>query len=196
MNDVTIWQLLLGLGVGISLAAASGFRVFTPLLVVSVAVHFFGVTVNSDFNWVGSWLALIILGTATIVEMLSYYIPWVDTALDVINTPLALVAGAVVMSGMMPDIHPGLRWAIALIVGTGAAGITQVATTVVRSASSATTGGLGNNVVSSSENVCATGLSIMAFIFPIVAALLGVTVLIVIAVIARKMIRKVRINSR
>lgn len=195
MNDIAIGQLFLGLCVGISLSAACGFRVFTPLLVVSIAVHFFGATVNPNFQWIGSWLALVILGTATFVEILSYYIPWVDNVLDAINTPLALAAGAVVMSGMLPDLHPGLRWSIALIVGTGAAGITQAATAIIRGTSTATTGGVGNSMISSSENVGAASLAVMAFVVPIVASFVGVVIIVVMLLVAKNMMRRMRSSN-
>ena len=160
MQDVSIFQLIVGICVGISLSAACGFRVFLPLLAVSIAVHFFGYKVSADFEWIGSWISIVSLATATIVEVAAYYLPCVDNLLDLVNVPLAFAAGAVVMSGVLPDVHPYLNWSIAGLLGSSAAGLTQLATTIIRGASTATTAGVGNNVVSSSENVCATIFSL------------------------------------
>lgn len=60
MQDVCISQLVVGICVGISLSAACGFRAFLPLLAVSIAVHFFGYKVNADFEWIGSWVSVVV----------------------------------------------------------------------------------------------------------------------------------------
>ena len=60
MQDVSIFQLIVGICVGISLSAACEFRVFLPLLAVSIAVHFFGYKVNADFEWIGSWVSVVV----------------------------------------------------------------------------------------------------------------------------------------
>ena len=169
MQDVSIFQLIVGICAGVSLSAACGFRVFLPLLAVSIAAHFFGFRVNADFEWIGSWVSIVALATATIVEVAAYYLPCVDNLLDVVNVPLAFVAGAVVMSGVLPDVHPYLKWSVAGLLGSSVAGLTQLATTIIRGASTATTAGTGNNMVSSSENVCATIFSIGAILIPLLA---------------------------
>ena len=179
MENVTYLQLAIAICVGVSLSAACGFRVFVPLLLISVAVHFFGVSVSDNFQWVGSWTALLILLTATVCEILAYYIPWVDNILDVVGTPLACAAGMVVMSGMLPEMESGLRWSLSAILGGGVAGVTQAATVAVRGASTATTGGVGNNVVATTENVCSTTFSILALVIPILAFIVVVAMLVV-----------------
>lgn len=169
MQGVSVVELVVGVCAGVSLSAACGFRVFLPLLAVSIAVHFFGFKVNADFEWIGSWISIVSLATATIVEVAVYYLPCVDNILDIVNVPLAFVAGAVVMSGALPDVHPYLKWSIAGLLGGSVAGVTQLATTLIHGASTATTAGAGNNVVSSSENVCATIFSVGAILIPLLA---------------------------
>ena len=186
MQDVSIFQLIVGICVGISLSAACGFRVFLPLLAVSSAVHFFGYKVNADFEWIGSWISIISLATATIVEVGAYYLPCVDNLLDLVNVPLAFAAGAVVMSGVLPDVHPYLKWSIAGLLGSSAAGLTQLAITIIRGASTATTAGAGNNVVSSSENVCATIFSLGAILIPLLAIVVVTIILCVLGSRAKR----------
>ena len=187
MQDVSIFQLVVGICVGISLSAACGFRVFLPLLAVSIAVHFFGYKVSADFEWIGSWISIVSLAAATIVEVGAYYLPCVDNLLDLVNVPLAFAAGAVVMSGVLPDVHPYLiKWSIAGLLGSSAAGLTQLATTIIRGASTATTAGAGNNVVSSSENVCATIFSLGAILFPLIAIVVVTIILCVLGSRAKR----------
>ena len=191
MQDVPIFQLLVGICVGISLSAACGFRVFLPPLAVSIAAHFFGFKVNADFEWIGSWISIVSLATATIVEVAAYYLPCVDNMLDIISVPLAFVAGAVVMCGVLPDVHPYLKWSIAGLLGSSVAGVTQLATTIIRGASTATTAGAGNNVVSSSENVCATIFSIGAILIPLLAIVIVMIFLFILGSRAKRLAARV-----
>ena len=196
MQDVSIFQLLVSICVGIPLSAASGFRVFLPLLVVSIATHFFGFKVNADFEWIGSWISIVSLATATIVEVAAYYLPCVDNLLDLVNVPLAFVVGAAVMGGVLPDIHPYLKWSIAGLLGGSTAGLTQLATTIMRGASTATTAGAGNNVVASSENVCATIFSIGAIFIPLLAIVIVVIVLCILGNRAKRIVMRVANTAR
>lgn len=191
MQDVSIFQLVVGICVGSSLSAACGFRVFLPLLAVSIAAHVFGFKVNADFEWIGSWVSIVALATATIVEVAAYYLPCVDNLLDVFNVPLAFVAGAVVMGGVLPDVHPYLKWSIAGLLGGSVAGLTQLATTIARGASTATTAGVGNNVVSSSDNVCATVFSIGAILIPLLAIVIVMIFLCVLGSRAKRLAARV-----
>ena len=171
-------QLILALCLGVSLSALCGFRVFVPLLAISLGVRFAGLSVNESFSWVGSDMALVCLSVATVVEMLAYYIPWVDNALDAVSGPLALVAGAVVAAGMLPEMPAFAQWGVGIIAGAGSAGAVQLSTTAIRGASSATTGGLGNFVVSTAENGASILGSIVAIIVSPVIVLIGVAALV------------------
>ncbi len=176
---------------GVALAASCGFRVFVPLLVVALAVRFGGVHVNENLAWVGSDVALWCLGFATLAELLAYYIPWVDNALDAITGPLALVAGAVIMSGMMPDLPAYVQWGVGIVGGAGAAGAVQAGTTTLRGASSATTAGAGNFVVATTENVMASVGSVLAIVAPILAVI-GLMVLVALVIVIIRKIRRRR----
>ena len=69
---------LVEIALGIGLAAATGFRVFIPLLLVGLAARFEVLTLTDGFAWLGSTPALVILGTACLLELAGYYLPWVD----------------------------------------------------------------------------------------------------------------------
>jgi len=170
----TFFQIYLGLG----LAAASGFRIFVPLLFVSLASYLGNIDLATPFAWLGTFPAVVALSVATFVEISAYYIPWVDNMLDVIAGPLAVVAGVLVMASTIDDVDPMAKWALAIIAGGGAAGIMQSFTTVLRGTSAVTTGGIGNPIVSTLETVSSMMLSIMSLIFPIFSVVI-VFVLIV-----------------
>src|SRR6476619_362389 len=114
MSDL---DLALSIALGVGLAAATGFRVFLPLLVVSVAAYTGYLPLDHGFAWLGTPAAVIMLATATVAEILAYYIPGVDNLLDTLATPAALVAGTVVAAAVMTDMPPMVKWTAAVIAG-------------------------------------------------------------------------------
>jgi hypothetical protein len=155
------------IALGIGLSAACGFRVFVPLLIMSIAAHTGHLTLSSGFEWVGSVPALLAFGTATLVEVLAYYIPSLDHLLDAVATPAAVVAGIVTSASAFTDMSPLLKWTLALIGGGGIAAVVQGATVLTRIKSTAFTGGLGSPVVSSIELAGAVVTSTMAILAPV-----------------------------
>lgn len=183
-------QLAIALVMGVSLSAACGFRIFVPLLAVGLAVRYMGIDAAPALAWTATDLGLVGLGIATVVEILAYYIPWVDNALDTIHGPLAVVAGTIVVGGLLGDMPPALQWGLGVVAGGGAAGTVKTGAATVRAGSTATTGGLGNCVVSTVENGCATVASALAVIAPVFAGLFLIMVVAVMCVIVRKLRRR------
>ncbi|WPJ97339.1 DUF4126 domain-containing protein [Coraliomargarita algicola] len=168
---------------GVGLAAACGFRVFVPLFIASLAANQgidalggvnFEDMIGANFEWLGNDWVTIALGVATVLEIGSYYIPWLDNALDTIATPAAVVAGTFISGAMLPEFmgNDAFKWITAAIMGGGTAGIVQGASVITRGASTATTGGIGNPAVSTAElggSILTAGLAVM---IPILAAVL------------------------
>ena len=169
---------LFGLMVGVGLAAACGFRIFVPMLVMNIAAQTGNLELGAGFEWIGSSEAFIVFLIATGVEVLGYYIPWVDNLLDTIATPVAIVAGVVVTASFATELSPVLQWSIAAILGGGAAGVVQIGTSLTRVASSTTTGGLGNPLVSTGEVIGAGLISILAILLPILGIILVALIII------------------
>ena len=162
-------DLFLSLCIGIGLSAACGFRIFVPLLVMSIAAKTGNLTLVPAFQWIGSDVALITFAVATCLEIAAYYIPWLDHALDVIATPAAIVAGTIVTASMVGGMSPFLKWTLAVIAGGGAAGLVQGATVVTRGASGISTAGIGNPVVATAELGGSILMSILSIVVPIIA---------------------------
>jgi hypothetical protein len=164
--DISLGSLV-GVALGIGLAAATGFRIFAPLLIAGLAAHFGYLPLGDGFEWLASTPALLALGTAAVFETLAYFIPGVDHALDVLAGPATLAAGMVVSAAVMTDIPPAVMWPVAVIAGGGAAGLTKGSTALLRAKSGAMTGGLANPVVATVETVGATGVAILAIVVPV-----------------------------
>ena len=185
-------EILLTVLIGLALAAACGFRVFVPFLVVSIASASGHLDLAPGFEWIGTTPALIAFAVATALEIAAYYIPWLDNLLDTIATPAAVVAGAIIAASVVQDVSPLLRWTLAVVVGGGVAGTIQVATATVRGGSAVTTGGVANPAVSTGELGGSVVTSILSIAVPVVAAALVVVLLVVI----NRNLRRVRLFRR
>jgi hypothetical protein len=184
MSDL---DLALSIALGVGLAAATGFRVFLPMLVVSVAAYTGHLPLSENFAWLGTPGALIMLGVAALVEILAYYIPGVDNLLDVLATPAAVVAGTLVSAAVITDLPPMLKWTTAIIAGGGVAGLTQGVTALLRAKSTVLTAGVGNPVIATAE----LGGSLLISLLALAAPLIALLVVIVFLWLAMRLIRRI-----
>jgi hypothetical protein len=162
-------DIALSIALGIGLAAAVGLRVFLPLLVTSAAAYTGHLHLDEGFAWLGTPPALMMLAAASVAEVLAYYVPLIDNALDALTTPAALLAGTLVSAAVMVDLPPAVKWTTAIIAGGGAAGLAQGVTASLRAKSTVLTGGLGNPVIATAEAVGALLFSALALVAPFVA---------------------------
>lgn len=185
MQEVTIIMATL---MGISLAAASGFRVFLPPFLLSLAARFNVVwfldidLIGTQFEFFTSTLSIVVLGIATVAEFAAFYAPWIDNALDTIATPASIMAGVAMTAIVLEGNDPIIQWAIAIVAGGGVAATIQSATVATRGLSSTFTFGLGNSAVATGENVASVALTLIAILIPFLSAFL---VLLIVALLLR-----------
>lgn len=165
-------DIIISIFLGIGLAAAVGFRVFLPLLLLSLAGYYEVIPLNESWQWVGSLTAVIVMGIATLVEIFGYYIPWFDNLLDTIALPLATLAGTAVMVATVTDLNPVITWTLAIIAGGGTAAAIKGNTSAARLTSTATTGGIANPVLSTVETGASIVIAIASIFVPIIAFIL------------------------
>ena len=176
--------------IGIGLAAATGFRVFMPMFAVSLASYLGWIPMNESFEWLAGLPTLITTGIAMVAEILAYYIPFIDHLLDTISVPLATIAGSVMFASQFADIGTFPQWALALIAGGGTAAAISSGFAGTRAASTATTGGLGNSVVATTETAGAGIMSFLALVAPVIAFIAAVALIITVLVLGKKLWRK------
>ena len=164
-------DIVLGVLLGIGLAAACGFRIFVPFLALSVASFAGHVHLAEGFAWVGTWPALVAFGVATALEVGGYYVPWLDNALDVAATPASVVAGTLLTAACITDMSPMLRWTLAAVAGGGVALAVQAATVKARALTALFTAGAGNPLVSTTEAVGSAAVSTLVILLPILTLL-------------------------
>ena len=177
---------LISFALGLGLAAAAGLRVFVPLLALGLASRHGYVELSAGFQWLASSPALIAFGTATVVEVVAYHVPFLDHLLDVIATPSAIVAGALASAAVLTDFPPVVKWTIAILAGGGAAGMVQSATVLARVGSTTFTGGLGNVLLASFELFGAIGTVVLAIALPLVALVLVLAMVVAAAALVRR----------
>lgn len=165
-------EIALSIAIGIALSATSGFRIFVPFLVLSAANLAGWLELSESFAWIGTYPALAAFATATVVEILAYFIPWVDNVLNAISVPASLVAGTVLTYAFIGDVAPGLGWFISVIGGGGASLVTRTVSNVAHAGSTATTGGTANPMLSFFESLGTVLMSIVAILAPLVAIIL------------------------
>ncbi len=170
-------EWIVSLFAGVGLAAATGFRVFVPLLGLSIAGKLGFLSLSSGFEWLASPVALVALAIATALEIGAYFIPWLDNALDTIATPAAVGAGTIAAMSVLGDGSPFLTWVVAIVAGGGTAGVVHAGTAGARAVSTATTGGVANPVFSLGELVASATMTVLSILVPVVAVLLVVWML-------------------
>jgi hypothetical protein len=172
-------EAVVGIAVGLGLAAAAGFRIFVPLLIAAVAAKWGALPLAPEFAWLATTPALAALASATVLEIGAYAVPWLDQLLDVVATPAAMLAGMLAAASVVVDLPPVLKWSAVLLAG-GAAGMTQGATVLTRLKSTTLTGGTANPVVATLELVGAVVTSVLAIFLPLVTVVVVIVLLVVV----------------
>lgn len=192
LDHVPFFPYIISAFIGIGLAAATGFRVFLPMFIVSLASYFNWIPMNEHFEWLAGLPTLITTGIATVIEILAYYIPFVDHLLDTVSIPMATLAGSILFASQFAELGTFPQWALALIAGGGTAATISSGFAGIRAASTATTGGLGNSMVGTTETAGAGIMSVLAMAAPVIAAIFTIITLIVVIVLGRKAWKKLR----
>ena len=142
---------LLGVGLGLGLAAACGFRVFVPLFAISLGALTGHIPLSHGFAWIGTIPAAIAFGTATTARDRCLLHPLVRSPARYHCDP----SRGRGRHGRQRIGHGGSSASPQVGCGAdrrrGAAGLLQGATVLLRLKSLAATGGAANALVSTVE---------------------------------------------
>jgi hypothetical protein len=153
---------------GIALAAATGFRAFLPLLVLSLAARLHLLPLHEGAAFLSGNLATTALLVATLLEILGDKIPMIDHALDVGGTFVRPAAGFLAGLAVLADLPEPVRIVLALVLSMLTLG-THIAHAKTRVGSTVLTAGIGNPILSVFEDAAALILAVLAVFLPIVA---------------------------
>jgi hypothetical protein len=165
-------QVISGIAGAIGFSASAGLNAYLPLLVVALAARFTGlIQLNAPWDVLTSGWVIAALAVLLLIEMTVDKIPGVDTLNDGIQTIGRPLAGAILFaagSGPAGELHP----VAAFIAGLVVAGGVHAAKTAARPVVTATTGGMGNWLVSLLEDLLALIIVVVAILVPLLVLLL------------------------
>ncbi len=156
------------------LSASAGLNAYIPLLIVAVCTRLGLFTLNEPFDALSSWWAIGVLIVLTLIEIFVDKVPAVDTVNDVVNTVIRPAAGAVLFAAsanVISDLSPVL----AIVLGLLIAGGVHAAKATARPVVTATTGGAGNPIISTIEDIISAVTSLLAVLLPWLVLLVAVT---------------------
>ena len=157
---------------GITLAAPAGVNAYIPLLAVALAERFGWIQLRQPFDLMGSWWVIALVSVLLLVELIADKVPAVDHVNDAIQTVVRPAAGGLVAvaSSGQGRIEPWLLLAAGVLIAGGVHAVKASARPVINAA----TGGVGAPVVSTAEDVGAAGVTVMAFVLPLLTFLVVV----------------------
>ncbi len=159
------------------LSASAGLNAYIPLLIVALGARLFPdhVVLAEPFDLLASNIAIAVLVVLLAVEILADKVPAADHVNDVIGLFIRPAAGAILFAGTTGGAIAHLDPRIALVCGLLIAGTTHSVKATARPVVTASTGGVGNPIVSAVEDVAAFLTSLVAVLAPL---LIGVALLI------------------
>lgn len=162
-------NLFLGLLLGLGLAASTGLNTFLPLLLLAAAARFniAGIELGAKFEWLTSDAAIITLIVACIVELIADKVPAVDHFLDTTGSFVRPLAGALASASVLTGVDPVVAAVVGLIIGAPTSFGLHTLKAGTRIASSATTFGCANPILSLIEDVLSFGLSVLSIFVPV-----------------------------
>lgn len=163
-----MFELLTGLG----LAMPAGLNAYVPLLAVALADRYFGlINLAEPFDLISSPAGIAIIVVLLVIETFADKVPLLDHANDLVHSVIRPSAGAVLVmasTDAVESINPILSMSLGLVV----AGSVHTVKASIRPAITATTGGIGNPVVSAAEDGAAIGLTVIALLAPILVSVI------------------------
>jgi hypothetical protein len=178
---------------GFAISAPAGLNAWLPLLIVGLAGRFTNlIHLAPPFDILTNTWVLVILCVLLLIEIFADKIPMVDTVNDIIHTFIRPLAGGILFaaySGAIDGIDPVLSFILGLLSAGGVHAVKATARPMV----TATTGGIGNPLVSFAEDFVAAGATVLALIVPVLAAvLMAITIGAVLYIVMRLRARRRR----
>lgn len=158
------------------LAGAAGLNAWLPLFGAALLNRLDVVELAAPFDELSTTTGLAVLATLTALDLIGDKVPAVDHALHTAGTVIAPISGAALFTGQA-GAETDIPTIAAVTAGGVVAELVHLARALVRAASSATTGGLGNPVLSGIEDATSAALTAVAFAPPLLAGL-GVVALL------------------
>lgn len=180
------------LGIAGSVSLLSGWRLYLCVLATGLAMHFgvFPLPEHlASLRVLASPWVMGAAGAAAFMEFFADKIAWLDSLWDTVHTLIRPVGGALLSLAIVDPSDPATQ-AIAFILGGGASLLAHSGKAGARAVVNASPEPFSNVVVSTAEDVAATGLLYLAYAHPALSGAVAL-VLVVLAVVLLVMARRV-----
>ena len=171
------------------LSAAAGLNAWFPLFGAALAQRLDLVDLAQPFDDLSGTGALVVLAALTIADFVGDKVPAVDSALHAVGTVIAPVSGAALFTGQTGS-DTDLPTLAAILLGGSVAASIHAGRATIRPISTVGTAGMANPVLSLIEDVGAVGLTLAAFIVPVLAVLCVIALVVLIVVLWRRRRRR------
>ena len=152
-------------GIGVGLSSVAGIRAYLPLALVGLFARLGLFTLSAPFDLLDDWLVVGALLVLALLESGLDKLPALDPVLDIVQTPLRIVAGAVLFA---VALRAGLDVAgiPELAAGAGIAGLVAVLKVVLRPSAGVSAAGVSTAFLSFFEDVVAGVGGVVAVLVP------------------------------
>lgn len=184
------------LALAYTLSSVAGLRAALTVLALTIAVHLHALSPSPNLAWLASDTTLWIAGVVALCDLLGDKVPLLDHALHAVHTVLGPVAGGVAVLAVDPT-HAADPTMLALAAGLGGANALGVhgLRVTTRLASTSTSFGALNPLLSLAGDVVAVVALAGAFLDPIATALATLALMLAAIAAARRVARAVRRRS-
>ena len=172
----------------VGLSGAAGLNAYLPLLVSAVLDRLDVVDLGEPFGALSGDAGLAVLSALLVADFVGDKIPGVDHVLHLLGTVVHPVSGALLFVGQT-GLETDIPAAVAAILGAATAETLHGGRAALRPASTTSTAGIGNPLLSLGEDAASLILTVAAFALPLVALLL-VLLLIAAVVSAWRRLRR------
>ena len=170
---------LTSLAAAFGLSAAAGLNAWLPLFGAALAQRLDWVELAEPFDELSGTAPLVVLAVLMVADFVGDKIPAVDHVLHALGTVIAPASGAALFAGQT-GAETDLPTLAAVLLGAGTAESIHTGRAAIRPLSTATTGGIGNPLLSLVEDLGAVGLTLAAFLVPVLALLAAVALAVLI----------------
>lgn len=164
-------ETILAAGTGVGLSSVAGVRAYLPLALVGLFARMGWFNLPAPFNMLDNWAVIGALLVLALLESGLDKVPALDTAVDVVQTPVRVVAGAILFAaalqaGVNIDAVPELA------AGGVTAGVVAGLKAFLRPPANTATAGVSAPFLSTLEDLVALIGGVVAILVPLVPLLL------------------------
>jgi hypothetical protein len=161
-------EMLLAVGIGIGLASVAGVRAFLPLVLVGLFARLGLFALPAPFDLLDDWVVIGALAVLALLESGLDKVPALDSVLGYVQTPLRIVAGAVLFAAAFLQEGIDVGAIPELAAGGVIAGLVSVLKAILRPAANVASAGVSVPFLSLVEDAVALLGAIIAVLVPLV----------------------------